>query len=303
MKKFFSFFEFNRIEQRGLIAFTVIIIAVLFIPYFIKLSKPAKNIKYAIVYYEEPIKTESKRSQPVEMYVETGYSNSDRFRKTEVSYFNFNPNNLDRESWQKLGFSDRQIDVIKNYEAKGGKFYKKEDLAKIYVVSDQHYKRLEPYITIAIDPIEMRTNKQELLVHEMPIDDIYIDINTADTSQWKLLKGIGSVFANRIVKYRDLVGGFYSREQLKEVYGLPIETFDNIKEKLYVDSSFVVQKININTCSFSTLASHVYINNKQANTIINYRNQHGPYVDVKSLFAIKSFDSIFLRKIEPYLEF
>src|SRR5690606_10593866 len=63
----------------------------------------------------------------------------------------FDPNNLPAEEWRKMGFSENQVKVIKNYEAKGGKFYTKKDVAKIYSISDEEYARIEPYIRIKPD--------------------------------------------------------------------------------------------------------------------------------------------------------
>ena len=47
-----------------------------------------------------------------------------------------------------------------------------------------------------------------------------IDINTADSTAWVALNGIGPGFAKRIITYREKLGGFYQVDQLKEVYGL-----------------------------------------------------------------------------------
>src|SRR6185436_20186515 len=60
--------------------------------------------------------------------------------------FVFNPNNLPDSLWQKLGIRERVIRTIKKYESKGGRFYKKEDLKKIYGFHQEDYERLEAFI-------------------------------------------------------------------------------------------------------------------------------------------------------------
>lgn len=121
--------------------------------------------------------------------------------------------------------------------------------------------------------------------------------------QWKLLHGIGSVLSKRIVKYRESLGGFHSIDQINEVYGLSLEIFEQIKPNLQINNETLIQRININLAAADELAIHPYINKKQAQTIVNYRNQHGNFKNLESLSQIKSLDNVFLRKIEYYLEY
>ena len=53
-------------------------------------------------------------------------------------------------------------------------------------------------------------------------------LNASDTAEWKKIPGIGSVYASRIVQYRNLLGGFSHVEQLLEVYGIDQELFSRI---------------------------------------------------------------------------
>lgn len=306
MKRFFTFFEFNRIEQRGFIGFTVLIFCILLIPILIKTAFYNKEkIEYDVVYLENNnLERADDNSRIVDNQRNSSYKiKRNQNRNNEIVLFDFDPNNLDEELWLKLGLSKKQVAVIKNYESKGGRFYKKEDLSKIYVISDQDYKKLEPYIKISNIETKARRKDSSSLSTYSSKQNIQLDINRADTNEWKLLPGIGSVFANRIVKYRELLGGFYKIDQLMEVYNLPLDTYERIKENVYVDSTYIIEKIKINSCSFGVLAKHSYVSNKQANTIINYRNQHGEFENLESLSRIKSLDSIFLCKIAPYLEF
>jgi competence ComEA-like helix-hairpin-helix protein len=132
--------------------------------------------------------------------------------------------------------------------------------------------------------------------------DLSIDINLADSSEFMKLKGIGPVFSNRIIKFRDALGGFVKTEQLSEIYGLPEETYHHIFPKLTVDRSDV-KLLKINVISVSELSKHPYVTYKQAQTIINYRSQHGAFDRVEDLVKIHSLDEDFFRKIEFYLDF
>lgn len=308
MKRFFQYFGFNQTEQKGFIVLCVIIIGVLFVPFFIKSNLPDDSKPYELVYFESSKSGDNDSHLALNDYSGLEKVSINTSNSKEVKYFKFDPNNLDEESWAQLGFSKKQIRVIKNYEAKGGKFYRKEDVAKIYAISANDYKRIEPYIYINKPKFETRNTltkdeiKDKFSNHNVKKNAI-LNINIADTTDWKSLTGIGSAYARRIVNYREALGGFYAVEQISEVYGLTSETFEKIRPYLQIENSSKVRKLNVNTISVDFLAKHPYISKKQAQTIVNYRMQHGSFTQLESLLEIQSLDREFLRKIEPYLEF
>ncbi len=205
--------------------------------------------------------------------------------------FPFNPNQLPDSLWRKLGVKESVIKTIKNFESKGGRFYRKEDLKKIYGLSEADYLRLEPYILIP---------KAEI-VYEKPVDVIkQIEINSADSVQFVELKGIGPVLASRILKFRNKLGGFYSVDQLKDVYGIKPETFDMIKDQLIIDEANL-KKIDLNTVTVEELKVHPYIGNGIATAIINYRTQHGNFKSIDDLKNIKAIDDSSFEKMKHYL--
>jgi len=232
---------------------------------------------------------------------------------TAVEYFEFDPNGLPIVDWKRLGLSERQISVIKNYEAKGGRFRKPVDLRRIYSISDADYARLAPYIRIApseparrtdTPPVEApasRAQDGEDVATVAPGTVISLDLNRADSLALQELPGIGPVFASRIVRFRDRLGGFHDKRQLLEVYGLDLERYNGLETQVYVDAA-IVSRININTASYQELVAHPFISSKQANAVIQYRHQHGPFDSVEALLEIVIIDEDFLRKIAPYLK-
>jgi competence protein ComEA len=129
-----------------------------------------------------------------------------------------------------------------------------------------------------------------------------IELNAADSAQLTRVHGIGASFAIRIVRYRNRIGGFYKKDQLKEVYGLDSAKYTEIKDQLTVNPSAVV-KININTISFASLRQSPYLSYKQASAIIEYRNQHGKYNSMEDVSNVAIITPETLRQIEPYLKF
>ena len=125
----------------------------------------------------------------------------------KVENFVFDPNTASVEDLVRLGFSPRQAQSIDNYRKKGGRFRRKGDFAKSFVVSDSVYRRLEPYISIP-----------------------KIDINRADSAAFETLPGIGPWYAAKMVEYRERLHGYSAPEQLMEIYRFDSEKYDALKD-------------------------------------------------------------------------
>jgi DNA uptake protein ComE-like DNA-binding protein len=129
-----------------------------------------------------------------------------------------------------------------------------------------------------------------------------IELNTADSAQLTTVRGIGASFAIRIIRYRNRIGGFYNKEQLKEVYELDSAKYAEIKGQLTVNPSSVI-KVNINAISFASLRQSPYLSYKQASAIIEYRTQHGNYNSIDDVGNVAIITPDVLHKIEPYIKF
>lgn len=221
---------------------------------------------------------------------------------TVFNGFPFDPNALTAEQGQLLGLSERQVRMIQNYVAKGGRFRKKDDLAKIYSITEADFQRLAPYIRLADTPRVTMQRSSGLGIRQAPAKTLLIELNATDSLELQELRGIGPVFASRIVRFRDLLGGFYDKGQLLEVYGMDAERFKQIEKHVYADSTKIV-KIDMNKVDYATLNKHPWISARQARVIINYRQQHGNYRKADDLLGIEVINEEFLRKIVPYLKF
>jgi len=129
-----------------------------------------------------------------------------------------------------------------------------------------------------------------------------IELNAADSAELTRVHGIGGSFAIRIIRYRNRLGGFYNKEQLKEVYGIDAAKYDEIKDQLTVNKDSII-KIKINSISFASLRQCPYLGYKQASAIIEYRNQHGKYASLADIKNIAIITPEILTKIEPYLSY
>lgn len=128
-----------------------------------------------------------------------------------------------------------------------------------------------------------------------------IEINKADTNLLKRIPGIGSSYANRIVKYRNLLGGYVTIEQLKEVWGLDNDLFETITPYLTIEPD--VQKIKINSADFKALIKHPYINKEQVKIIIDIRGRKGRIDSINRLALLDEFTDGDIKRLTPYLSF
>lgn len=204
--------------------------------------------------------------------------------------FVFNPNNLPVEQWKKLGLSQRQINGIKKYEAKGGHYDVKADVQKMYTITPEDYARLAPYINLPDGAVKGQKT------------GAIVEINTADSAKLTELRGIGPSFAQRIIKYRTELGGFYNKQQLKEIYGIDSAKYNEIVKQITINPKKITG-ININNATVDDLRHFPYWNFKQMNAIVEYRKQHGNYHSVNDLHDIAILNEEILRKIAPYLVF
>lgn len=366
-----DFFGYSRTERNGiLVLFIILLVTILFnilLPFIITPDKTD------FTEFKEKILAFEKRQAVIEDSLNQIKSTKASFyndKKIELTPFYFDPNNLPVSKWKSMGLKDWQIEVIKNYELKGGKFNQPEDLDKMYSISHEEYAILEPFIRIEkidkqenkhtlkpfqFDPNTITENEllkmglQKNLIYTIinyrdkggkfysledfkklytlsdedfailepfiviekdtnhiaikPIkisDTLLIDINVADSLDLLQLKGIGPSFSRRIIKYRDLLGGFYDKSQLLEVYGMDESRYEGIKDHIYVNEDSY-QKIDVNKATIKEMIKHPYIEFYIAKSIVTYRNEAGSIKELEEIKSIKLIYAELYQKIVPYL--
>ncbi len=127
-----------------------------------------------------------------------------------------------------------------------------------------------------------------------------VDINRADSADLLPLPGIGPVLAGRIIKFRNLLGGFVFADQLQQVYGLSQETFLQIRGSLSVDPT-AVRKMDLDSVSFRELLRHPYLDLEQVKSFVQYRDIVQPPVTVMQLKKNYIWADSVIERIKPYL--
>lgn len=128
------------------------------------------------------------------------------------------------------------------------------------------------------------------------------DLNSCDSASLVSLPGIGPVLSSRIIKYRNLIGGYVSVNQLREVYGLPEETFNQVSSRLFVDS-LAIRKIRINEAEYREIIRHPYFQKSEVNAIMKYRELKGKISGIGEMIENNLISPETSKKIGPYLDF
>ena len=300
LKEISEYFNFNKGERNGIFVVIAIIIFVLALPYLIKVTTSDNSEEFLrfskdIALFEKSLQNASDSANEAR---QLNFQMMDRsVAENKLTPFPFNPNLLPSQQWSKMGLKDWQIKVIKKFEAKGGKFYKKEDFKRMFCISPSEYEILEPYISIPEQKNEYADRKPE--VKEIK-KKVLIDLNTADSVALLTLYGIGPSFAKRIVKYRNLLGGFYSKQQLLEVYGFDQDRLDKIED--YCEVGFGgIKKINVNTVKTDELKKHPYFDYYTAKAIVDQRIILKKYTSLQQIKEIPLIHDELFAKIRNYL--
>lgn len=167
-----------------------------------------------------------------------------------VESFRFNPNTVTLSELVRLGFTEKQAQSILNYREKGGKFRRKSDFAKSYVVADSVFHRLEPFIDIPL-----------------------LDINKADSAAFDSLPGIGGWFAHKMVEYREQLHGYSCPEQLMEIYRFDQEKFDGLKDLITCSPA---EPYPFWSGTQEDIRNHPHIRNWQTARDIAFYRDHNP---------------------------
>ena len=219
-----------------------------------------------------------------------------------ASLFPFNPNTASEVELLKLGLPKYTVKTILKYRAKSAiTFKRKEDLQKLYTLSKADYERIAPYVRIPENNISDLHEKAPYpkFSNEKAAPQI-IELNAATADELISLRGIGPGYSKRIINYRDALGGFFSIDQLKEVYGFPDSTYQQLKDKFTVNVTLVKQ-ININIADEATLSKNPYIGRKLAFNIIKLRNDIKQFKEIDQLRQVPLINEEKYRKIAPYL--
>lgn len=233
----------------------------------------------------------------------------------------FDPNVLDKEQWQKLGFSEKQTaTIIKYKDILGGKFTSKEQLKKCYAISEQKFSELKAFILLP----EMAKGDKRKGYNQFEKKEITIvrRFNPDDFSANDWLKmGFSERQAEAILKYKNYLGGsFISKEKFKECFIISSENYGKLEPYLLLPSktpenfrnfaknSTVKTKVQYHTFDPNLLDLEGWkalgFSEKQSIIIINYRdrNLRGSFKSPEDLQKCFVISSEKFQEMKPYIK-
>jgi DNA uptake protein ComE-like DNA-binding protein len=230
--------------------------------------------------------------------------------------FKFNPNTISDEQWLSMGLSAKQVKIIRKYLSKGGGFKKAVDVLKIKFVNESLWNELIPYIEIdepkyseskthlykkdtSATSLSEKAKENEYRLIEFR-KNLNFEFNTCNRYNLKQLNLIDSTTIEKLIYYKNGLGGFVNLSQLYEIEGIDTTNFAKLKSHLTLDL-MSVKTININNCNVSQLNKHPYLSYNVSIALVNYRNAHGKFTQIADLKKCMAMNDNLLKKIAPYL--
>lgn len=285
-----SYFNFNRKEKLGVIALSGLVLGLTVV----------LNVGYS-TYVPDPFDIDESKLEYIALTNPTVVENDPKVEEYSNQHklnAPFDPNEIGQEEWVAMGFSEKQAASIMNYRQNYGPFEQKEDLQKLYVISAEKYAEMKPYIQIK--RVEKHENKRSFthVMAEYPEESNPIDLNSATKDDLMALKGIGPAYADRIIAFREKIGGFVDPEQIGQIY-LSDEAKTLLTEKTVIHTDNL-RKLNPNTASKDELRAIPYSNWAVVAAIIKFRETH---VISNLDFLTDEINPENKAKFELYLEF
>lgn len=291
MKLIKDYFSFTKSEVRGLLLVFIIILTLIIIRICIRTEYDGFILSFHSV-KDSTLEMHAKLS---EEQSPLHYAQFEPAEKNKNSYSEtFDPNTALYDDLLERGFSVYVARRIIKYRLNGGRFNNANDLLKIYGIDSGLVYELSEEIHIDTQVVYSKNKYRNSSGMKA------IDLNQADSVSLEQVPGIGGVLSARIVKYRELLGGYYSSLQLSEVYGINDSLALRMSSFFQVDSSYI-HKINLNEASAGEIGRHPYLSSNQAKAIVSFRKLIGPFKTKNQLLEYYILSESDLMKLAPYL--
>ena len=276
-------------NRRGVVALVVFSVIIIFLPRIAQLF----NSDVVLDISTEDVQSFEKAKKNFQNKKRNYYTKYEKKKRFSAPPRKFNPNEYSAQDWMNLGLSEKQVAVLLKFTKNG--IRSNEDLKRIFVISDELYALIKDSTYY---PERPKTEYTPKVIEEKKIQKI--EINSASVKELEKLKGIGPFFAKQIIKYRDRLGGFASKEQILEVWKMTVETYDNLIPQIEIDKS-KIRKLKINDVTPEELKNHPYLNWSQVNSIIKMRMQRTKFNVIDEIQESKLIDAETFEKLIPYL--
>lgn len=307
-----DYFGFSENETIGFIILGILMMFLLFLPFLYPLFLVSPSVSSKVDYQQMDSLLALIPSRKYTDFKKEEISSGKRYKNAPKKKFSpskskvlhlvtFDPNTVSKETLEQIGFSDYMIKNLIEYRKKGKTFRQKDEVKEVYGFPKSKYLEIAPYIQL---PEKAKRKEKEGIKKRFPKKEIQLfDINRANVEILQQIKGIGKGYANRILNFRDKLGGFGDTSHIRDTYKLPPETATELLKYCYIGET-PIKKININTVGLNQLHQHPYIRKYAvAQAIIEYRTKHGKIESMEDLMKNGVINDEILRKLAPYLTF
>ena len=282
-------FVISKRSKRGLLVLILASLGLIFFPRVYMFFQKEE----ALVINSEKIAEFERTHKKFEKRNYSNYYSKKKKYKAPVS--KFNPNNYSLSDWMNLGLSEKQSVVVLKFTSRG--IYSEQDLKRIFVIPDVLFELIRDSV---VYPERFQNSPNQESFKKQAKQITLINLNTADTTEFMKIYGIGAFYAKQIIRYREKLGGYFTKEQLFEVWKMTNEAYDKIKDHVFI-SEKDVKRININSVTIEELKVHPYLKWNQANSIIKMRMQRNGFKNIEELKESVLIDSETYEKLFPYL--
>ncbi|MGV3629964.1 MAG: ComEA family DNA-binding protein [Bacteroidota bacterium] len=277
--------EFSKRSRRATLLFVLCFLIIVLIPRVLGLFASPPKLSFT--------QTDFEKKQFSRREYKSDRNYSFRHKKGfQTPPAKFDPNQYAPSDWMNLGLSQKQADLIIRFGKRG--FYSHEDLRKVFVISDRFFDVIKDSLVYPERPARPAVKDEDVQYERI------VEINTASLEELMSLQGIGEFFAKNIIKTRNALGGFVTKQQLLEVWKFDTEKLAQIEEKIEVNPKNIRQ-IDINTATAEELKVHPYIKWNVANSIVKMRDQLGGYQKIEDIRRSVLIDEALFLKLKPYL--
>jgi len=295
-KQFRYFFGFSKTEANGSIILIAIIILFSFLPLVTRYYQTQITVHEDYQWMLDSIGQQI----DAQLIFDTASTEKEDGPSSE-----FDPNNITVKELIGFGLSEEVSNRWLKYLNAGGKFLRKEEVKKIYGLTDEDYSRMQKFIFIPPIPQVTKAFGEERIesveVKAKTKTTLSFNMNLVDSVELEEIRGIGKVLSSRIIRFRNNLGGFVTMAQLEEVYGIEDYALTNLKQAAFIADEYLPKQLNINIFSIEELAKHPYVGFQEAKVIVAFRDQHGKFESANDLLRIHTIDSTWLNRVSPYL--
>ena len=285
--------DFSKKARRGAYVFLFIFLTLVFGKRI--WSELVLKQDFSVEYYE--LKSNSvDYFQVFEENAKKSYSSKNKKSQFLAPDTLFNPNDYKKENWIKLGLSEKQAASIIKFRESGAVFRIKADIQKLFVVSEELYALIQDNIDLP-DSLS-KEQRKEVFKNYKPKP---MGVNSIGAKKLQYVRGIGPFFANQIIEYRNMLGGFYSFDQILEINRFSPELVDSLKTRCFIDVD-KIKKMDLNTVSSAGLQGHPYFRLSVARDIVDLRTKKIRFKQVKDILQSEYIDQKLFNRISPYLE-